>query len=163
MVQHMYCPSCGKEVISGLSFCNFCGVRLSAPVDDPNALASSSFNLLVGVVIGIPVIGLGLIIALMAVMKNGLGFRDDMIFVVVFLTFLLLFIAEIGTLFMMISRTKKPKSKTETLPAAGSKAAGAIDDVVLKGLNASTFEGIPSVTEHTTRTLDAAYRKQNGE
>ena len=27
--------------------------------------------------IGIPVIGLGLIIALMAVMKNGLGFRDE--------------------------------------------------------------------------------------
>ncbi|MEP7214314.1 MAG: hypothetical protein ABI791_14645 [Acidobacteriota bacterium] len=133
---------------------------MSAPVDDPNALAASSFNFLVGVVIGIPVIGLGIIIALMAVMKNGLGFRDDMIFVVIFMTFLLLFIAEIGTLWMMISRTKKPKVKSSTEPAAiAPKAVGEIEPVVMKGLNASTFEGIPSVTEHTTRTLDAAYRQ----
>ena len=134
---------------------------MTAPADDPNALAASSFNLLLGVVIGIPVFGLGIIIALMAIMKNGLGFRDDMIFVVVFMTFLLLFIAEIGTLWMMISRTKKPKVKSPTEPAAiGSRSVGEIEPVVMKGLNASTFEGIPSVTEHTTRTLDAAYRKR---
>ncbi|HMJ07519.1 MAG TPA: hypothetical protein VK468_00850, partial [Pyrinomonadaceae bacterium] len=97
---------------------------------------------------------------LMAVMKNGLGFRDDMIFVVIFMTFLLLFIAEIGTIWMMISRTKKPKVKSSKEPAAiAPKAVGELAPVVMKGLNASTFEGIPSVTEHTTRTLDAAYRK----
>ncbi len=70
----MYCPSSGKDVNSGLSFCNYCGVRLNAPESDPNALAASSFNLMVGAVIAIPVFGLGLIIAIIAAMKNGLGF-----------------------------------------------------------------------------------------
>jgi hypothetical protein len=71
-------------------------VRLSAPENDPSALATSSFNLLVGAALSIPVIGLGIIIGLMVVMKKELGFGDDMIFVVTFLTFLLLFMAEIG-------------------------------------------------------------------
>jgi len=160
----MFCPSCGKEVNSSLSYCNYCGVRLNGKDEsDSNALAASSFNLLVGAVIAIPFVGLAIIIALMAVMKNGLGFHDDIIFAVIFMTFLLLFIAEIGTLWMMISRTKKPKVKSSKEPAAiEPRRVGAIDEVVLKGLNASTLEGIPSVTEHTTRTLDAAYRKTGG-
>ena len=158
----MYCPACGKEISSGLSFCNFCGLRLNAPESDPNVLSASSFNLLVGAVIAIPIFGLGLIIAMMAAMKNGLGFRDDMIFVVVFMTFLLLFITEVGTLMLMISRTRKPKVKQKKEPAASEpRSVSAIGDVEIKGLNASSFDGIPSVTEHTTRTLDAAYRRND--
>ena len=154
----MYCQSCGKEVNSGLSFCNFCGFRLNEPKHDPGALTQTSFNLLVGAAVGIPEIGLGIIIAIMAVMKNGLGFHDDMIAGVILLTFLLLFIAEIGMLFMMISRTKKQKAPQESV-SIDSKPVHAIDDGVFKGLNASSFDGVPSVTEHTTRTLDAVYRK----
>ena len=160
----MYCPTCGKEVNPILSYCNYCGARLSAKDENrSSALAASSFNLLVGASVAIPVVGLGIIISLMAVMKNGLGFRDDMIFVVVFMTFLLLIIAEIGTIWMMISRTKKPKVKSATEPAIIFPKAANDIDVDVKGLNASRFEGIPSVTEHTTRTLDPIYRKPGDE
>ena len=153
----MYCPSCGKEVNSGLTFCNYCGVRLAAAENDPSALSVSSFNMLVGAMIAIPVVGLGLIIALMAVMKKGLEFRDDMIFVVIFMTFLLLFFAELGTILMLISKSRKPKAKPiKKQDEISSRPVSAIDEVVIKGLNPTSFEGVPSVTEHTTRTLDAA-------
>jgi hypothetical protein len=160
----MYCPSCGKEVNSALTFCNFCGVRLSAAENDPNALSESSFNLLTVAMVAIPVVGIGLIIALMAVMKKGLEFKDEMIFAVIFLTFLLLFLAELGTLWMMFSRTRKPKVKTaKKTDELSSRPTKLFDDVLIKGLNPTSFEGVPSVTEHTTRTLDAVYRKQNEE
>ena len=160
----MYCPSCGKEVNSGLTFCNYCGVRLAAAENDPSALSVSSFNLLVGAMIAIPVLGLGLIIALMAVMKKGLEFRDDMIFVVIFMTFLLLFFAELGTILMLISKSRKPKAKPiKNQGEIPPRSVSAIDEVVIKGLNPTSFEGVPSVTEHTTRTLDAVYRKQSDE
>jgi len=160
----MYCPSCGKEVNSGLTFCNNCGVRLAAAENDPSALSESSFNLLVGAMIAIPVVGLGLIIALMAVMKKGLEFRDDMIFVVIFMTFLLLFFAELGTILMLISKSRKPKVKPiKKKDEISSRPVSSIDEVVIKGLNPTSFEGLPSVTEHTTRTLDAVYRKQSDE
>jgi hypothetical protein len=160
----MYCPSCGKEVNSGLTFCNYCGVRLAPAESDPSALSVSSFNLLIGAMIAIPVVGLGLIIALMAVMKKGLEFRDDMIFVVIFMTFLLLFFAELGTILMLISKSRKPKVKPiKKKDEISSPPVSAIDEVVIKGLNPTSFEGVPSVTEHTTRTLDAVYRKQTDE
>ncbi|MEP6788612.1 MAG: zinc ribbon domain-containing protein [Acidobacteriota bacterium] len=160
----MYCPSCGKDILVGLKFCNFCGVRLVAAENDPTQLAPSSFNFLVAAVIAIPVLGLGLIIALMATMKNGLGFRDDMIFVVVFMTFLLLIIAEIGTLILMLTRTRKPKTKIAKEPTDfEQRAARAIEDRVIRDLNPASFEGVASVTEHTTRTLDPAYRKSSDE
>src|SRR5258706_9383027 len=157
----MYCPSCGKDILAGLKFCSFCGVRLVA-ASDASQLASSSFNFLVAAVIAIPVLGLGLIIALMATMKSGLGFRDDMIFVVVFMTFLLLIIAEIGTLILMLTRTRKPKTKTVKEPTAfEQRATRAIEDRVIRDLNPSSFEGVASVTEHTTRALDPVYRKSS--
>jgi uncharacterized paraquat-inducible protein A len=157
----MYCPSCGKEVNPSLSYCNYCGVRLSAKDDEnPYALATSSFNLLLGAVVAIPVLGVGLIIALMAAMKNGLNFRDEMIGIVVLMSFLLLLVAETGCLLMLITRTRKPKAKASKDPAAfENRAVKAIEDSVIRELNPSSFQGIPSVTEHTTRTLDAAYRK----
>ena len=160
----MYCPSCGKEINSGLSFCNFCGVRLGAPEPDPSVLSDSAFKWLVGASIAIPIVGVGLLIKLMESMK-GLGFAEGMIFAVVLMTFFLLFLAEAGTIFMLISRTRKPKTK----PAAGhstlpvSDAVKQIDPVVIKGLHPSSFDGIPSVTEHTTRTLDAVPRTGSGE
>jgi hypothetical protein len=139
-------------------------VRLSAPENDPSALATSSFNLLVGAALSIPVIGLGIIIGLMVVMKKELGFGDDMIFVVTFLTFLLLFMAEIGMIVLMISRTKKPKAKPANNPVEiATSALSEVQPVDIKGLNASSFDGIPSVTEHTTRTLDPVYRKTGDE
>lgn len=157
----MYCSNCGKIVNSSLSYCNHCGFRLSVKDDDGQSdrLSSSSFNFLVAALIGLPIAGIGVLIALLSVMKKGLGFGDEMIGIVVLMSFALFMIAELGILWQLWLHTRKPKrDKNLSSPAvlAGER------DVVIKGLPESRIDPIGvtpgSVTEHTTRTLDAVPR-----
>lgn len=157
----MYCPSCGVDVNSGLSFCNRCGARISAGTElDPNALSESSFNLLVGALLTIPIVGIGLILGLMVVMKQELGFKDEIVMTAVFLSFLLLLAAEAGFIWLMITRTKKRK-----VPADKTDKKKEIkgSDPEAKILGEGTPTGIPasvhSVTDHTTRNLDPVTRE----
>ena len=152
----MFCPSCGKEVSAGLSYCNQCGARLGPEVTS-RALPASTYNLLVGGAIGIPIVGLGLIIGLIAALKNGMGFRDDFIFAISILTFFLLAIAEIGCFVMLLFRSRAPKSRKERQDQSRQ-----LTDSPPRGLGSPTFEPVPvgSVTDHTTRTLDHAFRNE---
>jgi hypothetical protein len=151
----MFCPSCGKDVSSGLSYCNQCGARLTGPEADPRVLPASSFNMLLGSVVGIPIVGIVMIFVFIAALKNGMGFRDDFIFAMIFLTFLLLAIAEIGCLVMMIIRTKGPKQKRNAPPISELHK---MEEASNRSLGSPSFEPMPvgSVTDHTTRTLDHA-------
>jgi len=158
----MFCPSCGKDVGAGLSYCNQCGARLSdAP--DPRAVPASTFNFMLAGVIGLPFVGLGMLFGVIAALKNGMGFKDDFIFAITFLTFLLFAIAEIGCLILLLTRTKSPKvRRTERdIPIAELQQF----EQARRGLGSPTFEPRPvgSVTDHTTRTLDHATIKDRGE
>jgi hypothetical protein len=156
-IKRMYCPACGNNINSGLSFCNNCGTRLGLAVD-PRALPASSYNLLLGSAIGIPFVGLAVIFLLIAALKNGMGFRDDFVFAVIMLTFLLLAIAEIGCFVMLLVRTKGPKA---VKPAKSKENARELQGPVTRGLSEPTYEPIPvgSITDHTTRTLEHAKRR----
>ncbi|MFL6374895.1 MAG: hypothetical protein ACJ73D_09530 [Pyrinomonadaceae bacterium] len=151
----MYCPTCAAEVNPALSFCNQCGARLG-PEAESRVLPASTYNLLVGGAIGIPLFGLGMVIGLIAALKNGMGFRDDFIFAMAFMTFLLLAIAEVGCFVMLLSRSRMPKASK-----AQKEGARQLGDAPLRGLGGPTFEPRPvgSVTDHTTRTLDHALQR----
>jgi hypothetical protein len=154
----MYCPSCGNKVSAALSYCNQCGVRLTA-AEDKRMLPASSYNSLVGAAIGIPFVGLAMIFVLIAALKNGMGFRDDFIFGMIFLTFILLAITEIGCFVMLLTRSKAPKAPGSSAAKDDRELPGA----ALRGLGSPTYEPMQggSVTDHTTRTLDPAYRPQS--
>jgi hypothetical protein len=116
--------------------------------------------MLIGAVIGIPFVGLAMIFILIAALKNGMGFRDDFIFAMIFLTFILLAIAEVGCFVMLLSRSKGPK-----LPKRSENdrfQTGQLGAPNPRGLGSPTFEPMPvgSVTDHTTRTLDHAFRDE---
>ena len=152
----MFCPSCGNSVSQGLSYCNQCGARL-AGADTDRGLPASSYNLLIGAVIAIPFIGLAMIFILIAALKNGMGFRDDFIFAMTFLTFILLAIAEIGCFIMLLTRSRGTKvMKNDAVRDTRELTAAAV-----RGLGGPTFDPVPvgSVTDHTTRTLDPQYRE----
>ena len=154
----MYCPSCGKDVNEGLSFCKSCGARIGeAP--DPNALSESSFNLLIGALLSIPIVGIGLIFGLMVVMKRELGFSDGLIMSVVFLSFLLLIAAEAGFIWLMLTRTKRRKP---TAVSEGAKENAQLNETSGKTLGEAQPFGfsdpVASVTDHTTRTLEPVLR-----
>ena len=151
----MYCPSCAAEVNPSLSYCNQCGARLGPEVNT-RALSASTYNLLVGGAIGIPIFGLGLIIGLIAALKNGMGFRDDFIFAISILTFFLLAIAEIGCFVMLLSRSRAPKSSKSRRDQPWQ-----LPEAQPRGLGSPTFEPRPvgSVTDNTTRGLDPVLRE----
>lgn len=156
----MYCPSCSKDVNPGLSFCNHCGARIAEGNDpDPNPLSETSFHVLIGALLTIPIVGIGLILGLMVVMKQELGFGDEVVMSVVFLSFLLLLAAEAAFIWLMITRTKTRNVKAG--PTKSHEIEGG--DGTVKGLGEGTPLGIPepvhSVTDHTTRTLDPAAPK----
>jgi hypothetical protein len=153
----MYCSSCGRQVDAGLSYCNGCGARLAGKVD-PRALPPANFNTLLGAVIGIPILGIAMIFIYVAALKNGMGLRDDFVFAVIFLTFLLLALAELGCVVMLVTRTKGLKHVDPSSANYPELSMGAA-----RGLGSPTFEPMPvgSVTDRTTRTLDPAVQERS--
>jgi uncharacterized paraquat-inducible protein A len=155
----MFCPSCGKSVNPGLSYCNHCGARVARKTENGvGRIPESSFNLLVIALIGVPIAGIGVIIGLLTVMKKELDFGGELIGFIVLMSFVLLLIAELGLIWLLRHHTKMSKRSNEmhqlTFPQP--------PDVVIKGLPESKMQPIrpmQSVTEHTTRTLDAVPRE----
>ena len=155
----MYCQSCGKEVNAALSYCNQCGARLNAG-PDPRTLPAANFNLLFKAVIGLPFVGLAMIIGVIAAL-TGIGVRDEIILGATFLTFVLFAIAEVGCIIMLLTRTKAAGNPPpdRALPTADLYRS---DETTRLNLGSPTFEPIPvgSVTDHTTRALDPAVRRE---
>lgn len=157
----MYCSTCGTAVIEGLNYCKNCGVRVGgANADATNKLSEASFNTLLGGIIGLPIAGIGIIIGLLSVMKQELGFNDPMIVIITLMSFLMLIVAEITLIWLMIHRTK-------TVKESGNSTQ--FKDVVIKNLNQAQTrrlaegaqEPIPSVIENTTRNLEPVRSDQN--
>jgi hypothetical protein len=147
----------------GLSFCNTCGARIAGGEKDraPKQMSESSFNLLVSAILAIPIAGIGIIIGLLVVMKKTLGFHDEIIATIAMMAFVLLLVSEGGLVWLLIHRTRgarKEKKNAEAPPADTRR----LPDVVMKGLNEgqprTAHDTVSSVTEHTTRTLDAVPR-----
>jgi hypothetical protein len=164
----MYCSTCGTTVIQGLNYCKNCGARVSgAKTDDYDAvkLSESSFNLLVASVLGLPIAGLGIIIGLMSVMKDKLGFSSEMIGAVVAGAFLLLFVSEAALVYLLIRRTRIAAGTKRDDDSRLKDAAQQLPEVSVKRLDhAKTrefIEPIPLVTEETTRSLEAIPRGES--
>ena len=156
----MYCPSCGKDVNPELSFCSHCGARIAAGNDlDPNALSETSFHVLIGALLTIPIVGIGLILGLMVVMKQQLGFRDDAIMAVVFVSLLLFLMAEAGVIWLMLTRTKKRQVVTQADEKRKLDRGSTAERILSEGQPLGFPAAVPSVTERTTRTLDKASRR----
>lgn len=152
----MYCSACGGAINPGLSYCNHCGARIGGTEEsDKNNLPASSFNFLVAAVIAIPTVGIGMIMGLLVLMKKELGLANDLTFAVLAMCFILLLASEGALLWLLISRAKRKKYENKIQPHNPE-----LKNAKTKELQAPTSGGIyetgvPTVTEHTTRQLDA--------
>ncbi len=156
----MFCSSCGKSVNAGLSYCNHCGARVAGNTEvAPAQIPASSFNLLVLGLLGVPIVGLAIIVGLLVVMKKELGFGEEMIGAIVLMSFLLLLTTELGLFWLLRQQTKASKWIRQPEKPILLKTP----DLVMKGLTEnqmrSIHEPMQSITEHTTRTLDAVPRE----
>lgn len=152
----MYCSACGVAVAQGLSYCNYCGAKLSGANGD-NVIKSPDVKpeLLVSAMVVVFVLGLAAIIVLMGVMKAVLDLDVGLILAFTLLSFLIMLLLE-GLFIRLLFRRKH-----------GAEDAG--DTVLLKGqatkeLDAAQArvlpEGMTSVTEHTTRALEPTYSER---
>lgn len=151
----MYCSSCGVAVAQGLSYCNYCGAKLSGVGDNVTASPEVRPELLVSAMAGVFILGLAAITVLMGVMKSVLDLPPDRILAFTLVPFLIMLALE-GVFLRLLFRRKR-----------GAEQAG--DTVIGKGqatkeLDATQARALPerrtSVTEHTTRALEPVHTER---
>ena len=151
----MYCSSCGVVVAQGLSYCNYCGAKLSGVRGDsiiksPEVKPQS----LVWAMVAVLVFGFVAIVFLMMAMKM-VGLNVGQILAFMILSFLIMLLLE-GVFIWQLLRSKR-----------GGEKSG--DTVLLKGQSTNELdaaharvlpEPMPSVTEHTTRAFEPIYSER---
>ena len=153
----MFCSSCGVSVAQGLSYCKHCGAKLNGEKSDglSKSLELRAESLIISAMVGLFVLGLLAIAVLMGVMKAVLDLNAGQILGFATLSFLIMLLIE-GVLIWRLSRHRR--GAEETGDTALSK------EQTTKGLDAARArvlpEAMPSVTEHTTRTLEPIYSER---
>lgn len=154
----MFCSACGASVTPELNYCKRCGVELGG-AGKVSVKASESMNeALVLSIVGVTVGGLGVIIGLMAVMKNVIGFSTEVILAITLLSFFLVFVGDAALIWMLLTRARTAKKTAENKNQLKEAAAQKLYEAPAREL--AEPMPMPSITEHTTRTLDAIPREQ---
>jgi len=153
----MYCSSCGVAVTPGLSYCNYCGEKLSGAKSD-SIIKSPEVRpeTLVGAMVFAFVFGLGAITVLMGVMKAVLHLELGLILAFALLSFLIMLSLEGVFIRLLLRRNRGAKEADETMLSKGQATRAELDAAQARGLP----EQMPSVTEHTTRAFDPIYRER---
>jgi uncharacterized paraquat-inducible protein A len=151
----MYCSSCGAAVTRGLSYCNHCGAKLGGAQAEAVARQQELFpDSLIWAIVSVFVVGMGTTIGLMAMLKQLLDLGQGIIIAFGLLGFALMIAVESVFIYLLLSRRKTgAKEKRE-----GEQDAGRATKELDAAREARALpEPVPSVTEQTTRTFEAAY------
>lgn len=149
----MYCSSCGAAVTSSLSYCNRCGAELQAKQHSPMSLSEVSIQSLVWAIASVTIVGLGVVIGMMAVMKEVLHFNDGLIVAFSLLSFLSFLGVDMVFIWVLL------RSRTGAKETGGTRQEKHITRRELDEAHVRVLaEPALSVTEHTTRTLEGAER-----
>src|SRR5215212_10090028 len=146
----MYCSSCGVSITQGLSYCNHCGAKLSGEKGDSLIKTTElrAESLIITAMVRLFVLGLLAITALMGVMKAVLDLNAGQILGFATLSFLIMLLIE-GVLIWRLSRRKRDAEATGDTALPKKQTTKELDAAQARVLP----EAMPSVTEHTTRTL----------
>jgi hypothetical protein len=147
----MYCSACGAAVAQGLSYCNHCGAKLGGERGEGDGKSSELRpEFLVSAMVGAFVLSLFGLSLLMLVMKSVLA--EPFVLAITMLTFTLLLLLEGVLLWLLLRRTGISKAKRGAAPPS-EQTTKELDAARARSLP----EGVPSVTEQTTRAFDPVY------
>ena len=151
----MFCPSCGAEYTIGLNYCNRCGANLNTAL---NQIEMAPVN------VTKPVMAIGLIILLITLCgftaviegagKLGRVFQqNDPVVATIVLGMITIMVTDI-MLVLQLSRLITAALRQPAQPKKLPKSESA------KQIAAPVaYAPMPSVTDHTTRTLEPSYRQ----
>lgn len=145
----MYCWSCGKSVQENLNYCSNCGARVEKNASDGDSSWMTNPATSVGY---LGVFGLGgFIFLVMSLLKRNLdpGF--------VFAMSALYLAALFGICFLLLRQSSGHSGTRQTknpIEETDYQAPKKFRSEITNQLGSPSGEPIPSVTEHTTRTLD---------
>jgi uncharacterized paraquat-inducible protein A len=155
----MYCSSCGAAVARGMSYCNLCGAKLNdAQSESTNKPAESFPESLVWAIVSVFVVGLGVTIGLMALMKDLLNFSQGLIVTFTVLSFALMFAVEGVLIWLLFERLRSAKKASGTSQLK-EQTTRELDSPDVRALP----EPVPGVTEQTTRPFEPLYNKRISE
>ena len=151
----MYCSSCGVALKQGLSYCNYCGAKLTGEKGD-NAIKSSEVKpeSLVWGMVAVLVFGFVAILFLMMAMKM-VGLNVGQILAFTILSFLIMLLVE-GVFIWQLLRRKRGAEETGDTALSKEQATKELDVAQARVL----LEPMPSVTEHTTRSFEPIYSER---
>jgi heme/copper-type cytochrome/quinol oxidase subunit 2 len=150
----MYCSSCGASVAHGLSYCNHCGAQLTS--DKAGKSSEVKPESLIWAMVAVLVFGFVAIVFLMMAMKM-VGLHEGQILAFTILSFLIMLSIE-GVFIWQLVRGKRG-AKTGETALATDQTTNELEAAQARVLP----EHRPSVTEHTTRTLEPIYSERKSE
>jgi hypothetical protein len=151
----MYCSTCGVNVAQGLSYCNYCGAKLSGAGDNGTESSEVRPGLLVSAMAGTFILGLVAITMLMGMMKSVLGLPADRILAFALLPFLIMLLLE-GVFLRLLFRRRRKTEQVDEPARLNGPATKELEAAHARGLP----EPVPSVTEHTTRAFDPIHTER---
>jgi membrane protein implicated in regulation of membrane protease activity len=153
----MYCSSCGVSVTQRLSYCNHCGAKLDSEKGDSLTKASElrAESLTISAMVGLFVLGLLAIAVLIGVMKAVLDLDRGQILGFAALSFLIMLLIE-GVLVWRLSRRKRNVEEASDVALSTEQTTKELEGIRARPLP----EGMSSVTDQTTRTLEPIYSEQ---
>ena len=142
----MYCSSCGVSVAQGLSYCNYCGAKLSGEKGSKSSEVRPES--LVWAMVAVLVFGFVAIVFLMMAMKM-VGLEVGQILAFTILSFLIMLLVE-GVFTWQLLRRRRGAEETGDTALSKEQATNELDPAQVRILR----EAMPSVTEHTTRAFE---------
>jgi hypothetical protein len=145
----MYCRNCGKSVQENLNYCSNCGARVEKSASDNDSSWLNNPATSVGY---LGVFGLGgFIFLIISLLKQGLNPSAAVAISVLYLA------ALFGICYLILRQSSDSSGKPRREKTNAESEYGPPKNFrseITKQLDEPQTEPIPSVTEHTTRTLD---------
>jgi hypothetical protein len=154
----MFCPSCGAAIPQNLSFCKFCGARVSREADSESSQLRP--GMMVSAMVVTFVFGLVANTFMMFIMR-GVGLNEGVTMGFATFGFSMMLILEVIFGWLLFRGMRKSGD------AAGSRRFGALDHRATNELSMPQVAALPepaaSVTEHTTRTFAPRVNNQQSQ